>query len=173
MQGIFSRYKSPLMMVLVCLCFIQGKSQQVGISVTPNGTALQVTVRQEINFGALTQGQSGGSIIISPEGTRTSSGTVVPLNFGSTYLPLILEIEGPKGSIVSMLSNEITTLTGSNGGIMKLKMKGSNPIMPFYITDDAPAKSIIKIGAELIVGSSIESPPGNYSGTINISFVAE
>ena len=173
MQGIMFRYKSQLLMVLVCLCFLKGKCQQVDVSVTTIGTALKVTVRQEINFGAFTQGHSGGSITILPQGTRMSSGAVVPLNFGSAYLPLILEIEGPKGSIVSMMADQITILTGSNGGIMKLKLRGSNPEMPFIITDDAPAKSIIKIGAELIVGNSKESPPGNYSGTINISFVVE
>ena len=170
---IMFRYKPQLLMVLAFLFFLHGKSQQVGVSVTTVGAALKVTVKQEINFGAFTQGYAGGSISILPEGNRMASGTVVPLNFGSTYMPLILEIEGPKGSIVSMLANETSILAGSNGGIMKLKMKSSYPVMPFIIAEDAPSKSIIRIGAELIVGNSTESPPGNYSGNLNISFVVE
>lgn len=167
------RYKSLLLIVLASLYFLQGKCQQVALSITASGTALKVTVRQEISFGAFTQGASGGSITISPEGTRIASGTVVPLNFGSTYLPLILEIEGPKGSIVSMLTDETTLLTGSNGGVMKLKLRRSNPMMPFIISEDALAKSVIKLGAELVAGNLIESPPGNYSGSLHISFVVE
>jgi len=134
---------------------------------------LLVTVKQEFNFGAFTQGPSGGTISILPDGLRTASGSVVPLNFGATYLPLVLEIEGPKGSVVSMLAQDIALLTGSNGGVMRLRVKNSYPAMPFIITDDAPAKSIIKIGADLIVGNSSESPPGNYIGTLNISFIRE
>jgi hypothetical protein len=107
-----------------------------------------------------------------PDGTRLGSGTVVPLNFGAGSAALILEIQGPKGSIVSMLS-ETTSLTGSNGGSMLLKIRETYPAMPFIITEDAPAKSVIKIGAELMVGNAQQAPPGNYTGSLNVSFVVE
>ena len=165
--------KCFLLILLAGLFFAPAKSQQATVGIVIKETALKVTVKQELSLGAFTQGASGGSISILPEGTRVASGAVVPLNFGASYLPLILEIEGPKGAIVSMLSDEYSVLTGSNGGAMRLKLKGSNPLIPFIITEDAPAKSIIKLGAELIVGSSTESPPGNYSGNLNISFVVE
>ncbi len=173
MLWILFRYKIQLLVVMACLCLMQVKAQQVGVSVSTSNPSLKVSVMQEISFGAFAQGNSGGSITISAEGTRWASGTVVPLNFGAAYLPLILEIEGPRGSIVSMLTNETILLTGSNGGTMKLKLSASNPAMPFIITDDAPSKSIIKIGAELIAGNANVSPPGNYSGSLNISFVVE
>ncbi len=173
MKGIIFSYKLLLIVLLACGCFVQAASQQIGVVVTTNETALQVTVRQEINFGAFAQGASGGIISISPEGVRNGTGSVVPLNFGASYQPLILEIAGPRGSIVSMLAQETTLLTGSNGGTIRLKIARSNPSMPFIITDDAPNKSSIKIGAELIIGNATVSPPGNYSGTLNISFVRE
>lgn len=173
MFWILFRYKMQLLVVMASLCFVQANSQQVGISVSAISTSLKVSVRQEISFGAFAQGNAGGSVTISAEGTRWASGAVVPLNFGAAYLPLILEIEGPRGSIVSMLSDETTILTGSNGGTMKLKLIASNPAMPFIITEDAPAKSIVKIGAELIVGNAAMSPPGSYTGTLNLSFIVE
>ncbi len=173
MKGILFRYKSQLITALACLCFVKGTSQQVGVVVANNEAALQVTVRQELSFGAFAQGAMGGSISISQEGVRTASGSVIPLNFGANYLPLILEIEGPRGSIVSMLAQEVTLLSGSNGGTVRLKLRGSNPAMPFVITEEAPAKSILKIAAELIIGNATDSPPGNYSGSLNISFVRE
>ncbi len=173
MKGINFLFKSQLLILLICLCFLTGNSQQVALLVTTNETALHVTVKQEINFGAFTQGPSGGIISLTPEGLRTASGSVVPLNLGATYLPLIVEIEGPKGAIVSMLAEETILLTGNNGGTMKLKIRSTIPAIPFMITDDAPVKNILKIGADLIVGNLTESPPGNYSGTLNISFVKE
>ncbi|RYD70019.1 MAG: DUF4402 domain-containing protein [Sphingobacteriales bacterium] len=158
---------------MTVIFFKGAKAQQPITNIKVNTTAVRVNVRQQLNLGAFTQGASGGSIQVLADGTRTAAGTVVPLNFGSGYMPLILEIEGPRGAIVSMLTDDKTELTGSNGGSMKLRLTGANPSMPFIITNDAPAKSVIKIGAELIVGNSTESPPGNYSGSLNISFVVE
>ena len=173
MQRIRFCFKIYLLTALAGIFFIEGKSQQTGLSISSGSPALKVMVRQELQLGTFTQGSSGGSIVISPDGFRTGNGTVVPLNFGAAYAPLILEIEGPKGSIVSMLANETTVLTGSNGGVMRLKITESSPPLPFVIREDPPAKHIIKIGAELKVGNSIESPPGNYSGSLNISFIME
>lgn len=173
MQRISFCFKTCLLSGLAILFFAQVQSQQLKAGATSLSPVLKVNVRQELQLGAFTQGSAGGTIRLQTDGTRTATGTVVPLNFGASYMPLVLEIEGPKGSIVSMLSEEVTVLTGSNGGRMRLKIAGSNPAMPFIITDDPPAKSIITIGAELIVGNSQESPPGNYSGSLNVSFVVE
>lgn len=173
MQRISFSFKICLLTGLAALFFAQAKSQQLKVDAAKLSPVLKVNVRQELQLGAFTQGSSGGSIRVQPDGTRTATGTVVPLNFGASYMPLVLEIEGPKGSIVSMLADEVTILTGSNGGMMRLKLAGSNPALPFIITDDPPAKNVITIGAELIVGNSQESPPGNYSGSLNISFVVE
>lgn len=173
MQRIPFCFKTCLLTGLAALFFTQVQSQQLRADAGSLSPALKVNVRQELQLGAFTQGSSGGTIRLQTDGTRTATGTVVPLNFGAAYMPLVLEIEGPKGSIVSMLAGELTILTGSNGGRMRLKIAGSNPAMPFIITDDPPAKNVITIGAELIVGNSQESPPGNYSGSLNVSFVVE
>ncbi len=173
MQRIPFCFKISLLTGLAALFFVHMQGQQLKVDATKLSPVLKVNVRQELQLGAFTQGSSGGTIRMQPDGTRTATGTVVPLNFGASYMPLVMEIEGPKGSIVSMLAEEVTVLTGSNGGRMRLKIAGSSPAMPFIISDDAPAKSVITIGAELIVGNSQESPPGNYSGSLNISFVVE
>lgn len=172
MQNLMFSHKAFLLGILAVVAGLNAKGQIKAVFPASQST-VKVTVKQDVQFGAFTQGVAGGSITILPEGTRVASGSVIPLNFGGTYVPLILEIEGPKGSIVSMLGDQRIILTGSNGGTMKLKLGNSFPAIPFIILEDAPAKSIVKIGAELIVGNLIESPPGNYSGSLNISFVVE
>lgn len=156
----------------ISFVWLEGKSQQVVVQAKIPAAVFSVNVQQGFQFGSFTQGNAGGIISISPEGIRTGSGAVVPLNFGTAATPLVLELQGQRGSMVSMLT-ETSTLTGSNGGSMTLKITGTNPPMPFIIPEDAPEKSIIKIGAELMVGNAQQSPPGNYSGSLNISFVLE
>ncbi|RYY64102.1 MAG: DUF4402 domain-containing protein [Chitinophagaceae bacterium] len=173
MYRIHFSYRQCLLLVLLSGCFLQAKSQQLGLAISTSSPALRVQVRQELQFGAFTQGTAGGTVEILPEGSRMATGTVVPLNFSANVTSLILEVEGPKGAIVSMLAGEVSVLTGSNGGIMKLRLKQSHPLMPFIIMEEAPARTIINIGAELIVGNLQESPPGNYSGSLNISFIVE
>jgi len=56
---------------------------------------------------------------------------------------------------------------------MKLKLLDINNSMPFIITNEAPAKNLVTIGAELIVGNMSESPPGNYSGSLYLSFLTD
>lgn len=173
MKRLLYSLKTALLSGIAGLFCLHGQSQQVGVNTMIPTPVVTVNVRQELQLGAFTQGNSGGSISITYDGTRTGTGSVVPLSLGSASSPLILEIQGPKGSIVSMIENEATILTGSNGGTMRLKLKSFNPEMPFVIADDPPAKNIIRIGAELTVGNAQQSPPGNYSGSMNISFVVE
>ena len=173
MQKITFGYRLFGLILFAFLFSAESKSQQPITKILVNTPTVRVLVKQQLSFGAFTQGPAGGSVTLMADGSRAASGSVVPLNFGSVYMPLVLEIEGPKGAIVTMLADEKNVLTGSNGGVMSLRLKSSNPVMPFIITEDAPAKSIITIGAELFVGSSTESPPGNYNGSLNISFIVE
>ena len=171
MQRLMFSNRAIMLSMLGFLYVLNGNSQVRSI-LPPSQSAVKVIVKQDLQIGAFAQGSAGGTIQLMPDGSRHSSGTVIPLNFGAAYMPLILEIEGPKGSVISILE-ESTVLTGSNGGSMKLKLRNSQPAMPFIIMEDAPAKSIVTIGAELTAGNMVQSPPGNYSGNLAISFVVE
>ncbi|MRR23425.1 DUF4402 domain-containing protein, partial [bacterium] len=52
----------------------------------PRPVVITVNHSQPLAFGAFTPGVSGGTITVSPDGgTRTSTGTVIPLNMGLVY----------------------------------------------------------------------------------------
>ena len=125
---------------------------------------------QNIGFGAFTTGNNGGTVKISPSGVRTVTGTVIPLNFGVQYRPAIFEIEAPAGTIISFANSLNATLTGSNGGTMSLHLDDSDPLMPFNTIVTPPARMQLKMGGTLTVGNTSVSPPGNYTGTVNITF---
>ncbi|MEP7229362.1 MAG: DUF4402 domain-containing protein [Ginsengibacter sp.] len=135
--------------------------------------AINITTLQNIQFGAFSQGASGGSVIISADGLRSATGSVIPLNFGNIYSQAIFEIEAPLGSVVSLLDGQNSVLTGSNGGSMTLQIDNSIPASPFYTTVDPPAKTQISVGATLTVGNSSLSPPGNYTGNLYVLFLVE
>jgi hypothetical protein len=131
---------------------------------------LNVTTTQNLSFGAFSQGSSGGTITVSTSGTRTASGTVVPLNLGIQYFQAIFQVQDSTGTIVSILNGPDATLQGSNGGTMALHLSNSDPASPFISTIDPPGTTAISIGGTLTVGNADVTPPGNYTGTFYITF---
>lgn len=173
MKPIRLKYKTFQLLLFMSFSFLPGHSQSVNTAIQAGSPRVKVTVLQDLQLGAFTQGPAGGTMQVLPDGSRTASGSVVPLNLGASVSALVLEIEGPKGAIISMLANETVVLNGSAGGRMQLKLRFANPAMPFILANDAPAKQLVAVGAELIVGNAQESPPGTYAGSLNVSFIVE
>jgi hypothetical protein len=92
------------------------------------------------------------------------------LNFGVQFGQAIFEIDAPAGTIISILNGPDATLTGSNGGTMSLHLGNSYPASPFTTTVTPPARTPVSIGGTLTVGNATVSPPGSYTGTIDITF---
>jgi hypothetical protein len=129
-----------------------------------------VNTLQNLNFGAFSQGSSGGTLNLSPSGVRSATGTVVPLNLGVYYSQAIFEIEATEGTIISITKGSDATLLGSNGGSMTLHIGNSIPASPFITAVSPPGKTQVHIGGTLTIGSPAQNPPGTYSGTFFITF---
>lgn len=139
----------------------------------PRPVKITVNPSQGLIFGAFSQSGSGGTVIISPTGSRSSTGTVFLLNLGFSFSPAILEVDGEPGTIVTIVNGADATLTGTGGGTMTLHLGSSSPISPFVVTTVSPGTTQIKIGGTLTVGSTLASPPGNYSGIFTVTFVQQ
>ena len=131
---------------------------------------LYVYTIQNLSFGAFYHGNTGGSVIIESDGSRSTTGEIVALNLGITYFNAIFEIEAPPGTIVSILNGPDATLTGSNGGSMTLSIGTSSPAAPFNTVLSPPSRTQVNIGGTLTVGNNAASPPGAYTGTFYITF---
>ncbi|MEP7237091.1 MAG: DUF4402 domain-containing protein [Ferruginibacter sp.] len=134
---------------------------------------LTIYTVQNMSFGAFSIGNSGGTVAISNNGTRSVTGDVLGLNMGTPYFHAIFDVDGPQGAIVSILNGPDVTLTGSNGGSMSMHIGNSDPSSPFLITVAQPARTQVNIGGTLTVGNAAANPPGNYSGTFYITFNVE
>jgi hypothetical protein len=134
---------------------------------------ISVYTVQQMSFGAFSVGSTGGTIIISNDGTRLVTGDVVALNLGIPYYQSVFDIDAPLGAIVSILNGSDITLTGSNGGTMSMHIGNSDPPSPFIITVPQPVRTQVKIGGTLTAGSPVANPPGTYTGIFYITFNLE
>lgn len=128
---------------------------------------------QGLIFGAFCQGMMGGSVILYPDGSRSTTGDVVGLNLGYPFSPAIIEVESLPGTRIAILNGPDATLTGNNGGTMSLHVGSSDIGSPFVTTAIPPARTQIRVGGTLTVGSQLANPVGDYSGNFSITFIQE
>jgi hypothetical protein len=157
---------------LLVLLFLTGASyvSYCQIVVDSLQDAVSVYAAQNMSFGAFSPGAAGGSVIISAEGTRSTTGTVNTYNMGVPFFQAIFEVEAPENSIISIMNGPDVTLTGSNGGSMSLKIGSSIPASPFNIQASPSGKTEVLMGGTLTVGTALSNPPGNYVGNFYVTF---
>jgi len=130
---------------------------------------INVTVTQNLSFGAFYHGASGGTVTVDATGTRSYTGSVVLLTI-APFNVAIYRITGPPGTVVSLLNGPPVSLLRAGGGSLLLTIGNSLPASPFVLT---PGPFNVSVGGTLTVGNSVANPPGNYSGSFNITFVQE
>lgn len=135
--------------------------------------SLRVFTIQNLSFGAFARGNNGGNIIISPSGSRSVTGDIIPLSLGFQFYNAIFEIESPPGNIISILFGPPAVLNGSNGGSITLNLGNSDPTSPFINNQAPPFRTQLNVGGTLVVGSLASAPPGSYSGLFYLTFNQE
>lgn len=138
----------------------------------PRPIIVNVTA-QTLNFGAFTHGPAGGTVTVSPGSLRTSAGDVILLGLGYSFSASLFELLANPGTVISILNGPSTALTGSNGGSITLTLDDSNPLSPFVTGETPPTPNLVYLGATITIGDAASNPPGNYSGTYNITFIQE
>jgi len=156
--------------LLLCLFCLQPALAQ---EPPPRPIAIYVNPAQGLIFGAFFQGASGGTVIIYPDGSRSVTGSIVPANLGYPFSSAVFEVAANPGTLISIMNGPNATLSGSNGGTLTLQIGASSTGSPFIATATPPARTQVRIGGTLIVGSPLANPIGNYSGTFNVTFIQE
>jgi hypothetical protein len=128
---------------------------------------------QTLRFGAFYHGASGGTVIIDPSSSRSSSGSVVLLGLGFPFSSALFEVHAHPGTVIAILNGPDTPLAGTPTGSMTLHIGSSNPTSPFVSNVQFNVPISLYIGGTLIVGNSTANPPGSYTGTFYITLVRE
>ena len=143
------------------------------IAQEPPPRPVDVTVMQNLGFGAFSQGASGGTVTVNSDETRVATGDVILLNLGYSFTAASYKLIANAGTVISIVNGADVTLPGSNGGSMILHIGSSNPASPFVITSGPPSFTILYIGGSLTVGNPALNPPGSYAGSFNVTFIQE
>ena len=138
----------------------------------PRPVVINVTA-QTLSFGAFTHGAVGGTVTISSGGLRSSTGDVILLSLGYPYSTTLYEVIANPGTIISILNGPDVVLPGSNGGSITLSIGASDPVSPFVTSTPPPLPTYLNIGGTISIGNTGANPPGDYSGTYDITFVQQ
>jgi len=128
---------------------------------------------QGMIFGAFFQGPSGGTVILNPDGSRSSTGSLILANLGYPYSPALFSINANVGTVVTIMNGPDATLTGSNGGTITLHLGAASTGSSFTTTIASPSQTQVWIGGTLTVGNPLANPSGSYSGTFSVTFIQQ
>ncbi len=163
-----SVYQKPYsLLIIFFFCFNASFSQSE--KVEPSITA---SVKQSINFGSFCLiGNSGGTITVAFDGSRTSTGGIVLLSNAPIATQAIYEIKLKKEQNIIITYNPKALLTNSNGSKLLFDVgpsdKGING-SSFKIGGDNNFTTQLQLGGTLHIPST--APPGNYLGSFDVTF---
>lgn len=144
-------------------------------SVTAHATAeviqgLTATESAELNFGRFSPETAGGEVKLTPNGVRSSAGTVVLS--GGIHNAASFYITGQYDATLSItLPSSPAILTNvSSAKTMTVSAWESEPPAGIGTGVLAGGSLAVNIGATLTVGSMNDNPVGIYAGTYSITF---
>jgi hypothetical protein len=132
--------------------------------------ALTATETSQLNFGKFSPELQGGQVIVSPDGVRSTNGSVILsggiANSGIFYLTgapdAAFSIQLPAGPAVITHQNSNSTMMVNNWVSSPQAGSGTGVL--------ANGQQFVYLGATLQVGSMLDNPVGLYSGTFNLTF---
>lgn len=139
----------------------------------PPPNQLQVFNVMGLNFGSFYPSSTTGTVTISPTGGRSSSGVV--LDMGNIGNQAIFDVMLVPGRLVSMSwQSSVTLSNGSYSMTMQIgptdKVNINETSAEFVTTSGSPFRNPVSFGGTLTVGSTAVNPPGDYSGTFEVTF---
>ena len=134
---------------------------------------VKVRTARFLNFGSFTIGNSGGTVIVDPNGQRTKTGDVILLNLGSTVSSAMYEVTANPGTLITISHDLNFVLSGSNGDYVNVDNLTYSVNKTFITTAASTSINEIEVGGTLNVGNLSYNRPGAYSGTITLTFIQQ
>jgi hypothetical protein len=142
----------------------------------PPTRTLTVNSVQALHFGTFCLNNilsSGGTVTVNFDGSRSSTGEITLLSAAPESQPAIFDLNICQGRTVVITYPETSTLAGTNGGFLILKI-GPTERGPsgtsFQVNTDCSFITQIRVGGTLVVGNNSANPGGIYTGNFNIIF---
>jgi hypothetical protein len=134
---------------------------------------IEVRVLSDLAFGSFVTGATNGTVIISPQGNRSVTGTVIGLNLSPTSAAEFeITTQGRPWLRFNFTEPAYLYRSGGSESIRITNFITDMPTNPFRSTG-GNNPDIIRVGATLNVQNSPLNPPGNYIGTFTVTFIEE
>ena len=133
---------------------------------TPTASTQTISSVTSLSFGSFIAG-SGGTVVVSPAGLRTSTGGVLVVGQGSGVAAAQFSVLGTANASYSITLPATGTveLSDGNGNVMALNSFVSSPAGAGTLSGGG--SQAIRIGATLVVRPN--QPPGSYAGAFNVT----
>jgi len=154
--------------IFLLLIYVSVSAQEM----PPRPITVTVITSQNLSFGNFAQGALGGTVSVSSSGMRSWSGNIVLLNGGSVS-PALFDVVANPGTLITIVNGSDVSLNGNNGGTLTLHIGTSSTGSPFITAAARPSPTHVYIGGTLTVGNPGANPPGDYSGTFQVTFVQQ
>ena len=162
-----------LLLLLVCFSLTARAYSQASVTAQAFAeviSALTATETSQLNFGKFSPEVHGGQVIVTPNGARSTSGTVILsggiANSGIFYITgtpdAMFSIQLPNGPAVLTHQNSSKTMMVNNWVSYPQAGNGTGVL--------ANGQQFVYLGATLNVGSMIDNPVGLYSGAFTLTF---
>lgn len=140
----------------------------------PPPNQLQVFNAQGLGFGSFYVGSTGGTVVISPTGGRTTTGSVLGL-MSDPGMPAIFNLQLVPGRLVHIQFDASATLTRMGGSETMIidNFLSDKPGNNFVTSSGHPFVNPVQVGATLNVGNIAANPAGNYQGMFSVTFIQE
>jgi len=133
-------------------------------------TALTATETSQLNFGKFSPEVQGGQVNITPEGLRSTNGTVILsggiAKSGIFYITgspdAMFSIQLPSGPAILYQKNSGKTMQVTNWISYPQAGSGTGVLVN--------GQQFVYLGATLNVGSLTDNPAGMYSGSFSLTF---
>jgi len=159
---------SKFLLLLTTIITSLPVSGQISIS----GTAVTeivplVTVKEitQLNIGKFSSGENGGTITLTPNGTRTASGSVILID--SPYSQGSFSLSGFEPAGLSILLPSVAIPMIHNNSLSRVYLDNWTYEIPSIKGNDV----VINVGATLKVVSSERNPAGLYTGSYQVIFL--
>ena len=132
---------------------------------------IEVEVRnaQFLNFGKFTVGAAGGTVVIGPQGSRTSTGDIYLL--GNDFSYAIFDVYSNPGTLIQVQSYSDTYLMGPTNNQLRLEIRPSVDVYPGQTFITTGSSFPVYVGGTLHVPSGNTVQPGSYNATFNLTFI--
>lgn len=127
----------------------------------PAGASLSVSKTQDLSFGALVAGSTGGTVVVTAAGNRSKTGGVTLFTQGGTVSAAAFTVSGGPASTsctLSLPADNTATLSRTGGGSMPLT--GFTSSVGSSLSLNPSGAGSFAVGATLNVAAG--QTPGSY-----------